>query len=306
MSAPRYHPPSVVYWMLSSKCVDDQMLLAPSPRVRFVIMLWLSRLQTRYDVEIVGFVFMGDHFHIVLRLRMSRLPAIMQSFKSGLAKALNKVHDRRGAFWMERYHDDALLDDASVVTHVNYMHANPVRAHLVARADEYPGISSWKAYAEDLISLSETYFDEAQWLAAGGVESKRARYTQTATVTIGRPPGWDSLSAQGRRRAVAACVSEMRAEERRCAVERGEAREVPTVRALVDRDPRSRAKSPKRSARTKRASGTDAQLELFEEAYREVMLAYRAASAAFRATGVLGPFPAGTYPPRLMYALLES
>lgn len=307
MSAPRYQPNHVMYWMLSSKCVDDQMLLAPTPLVRFLIMRWLSRMQTLHDVEIVAFVFMGDHFHVVLRLRKSRLPSIMRDFKAALAKSLNAAHGRQGTLWMRRYHDDALLDEASVATHVNYIHANPVRAHLVERASEYPGISSWKAYAEDLESLSETYFDEARWLAAGGLESKRGRYTKTATVWIGRPPGWEDHSPAGRRRAVRVCVGEMAAEERRCAAERElERRRVAPVSTLVTRDPRSRAKTPKRSSKRKRASGTEEQVERFEEAYRETMLAYRKASAAYLATGVMGPFPAGTYPPRLMYALLET
>ena len=131
MSNPRYHPRSVRLWKLSSKCVDDQFLLAPTEEVYTLVMLFLAKMQELYDVELVAFVFMGNHFHIIVRLNEDRLPDIMRDFKGGLAKALNELHGRRGALWMERYDDDAVLDDDAAGTAVDYFHANPVRALLV-------------------------------------------------------------------------------------------------------------------------------------------------------------------------------
>ncbi len=307
MSKPRYHPPGVEYWMIGSKCVDDQLLLTPSPFIRFLIMLWLSRMQTLHDVEVVAFVFMGNHFHIVFRLRKSRLAAIMRDFKAALAKSLNAALGREGTVWMRRYDEKALLNDASVDTRVHYVHANPVRAGLVARALEYPGVSSWRAYAEDLDSLTERWFDEEAWRAAGADDSAREEYVRTATVRISRPSTWDGLSAEGRRAAVAACVAVMDEEERRAATERElERAPMPRASSISKRNPRSRPERPKRTSKSARPWPDDEETARFWEAYREVMLVYREASAAFRATGILGPFPAGTYPPRLMYALVET
>lgn len=307
MSAPRYHPAGVEYWMIGSKCVDDQLLLTPSPFIRFLIMLWLSRMQTLHDVEVVAFVFMGNHFHIVFRLRRSRLPAIMRDFKAALAKSLNAALGREGTVWMRRYDDKALLNEASVDTRVHYVHANPVRAGLVGRALEYPGISSWRAYVEDLDSITETWFDEVGWRAAGAKEAERAEYTRTATVRISRPPSWEGLSTAGRRGAVAACVARMDEEERRAAAEREPERpRAPSGSWILKVNPRSRPERPKRTKPSRSSWPDDEEMARFREAYREVMLAYRVASDRYLATGILGAFPAGTYPPRLMYALLET
>jgi REP element-mobilizing transposase RayT len=59
-------------------------------------------------VELVAFVFMGNHFHILVRLHEDQLPDIMRDFKGGVAKALNRLHGRRGALWMEELVIDAL------------------------------------------------------------------------------------------------------------------------------------------------------------------------------------------------------
>ncbi|MFO0711791.1 MAG: hypothetical protein U0353_18205 [Sandaracinus sp.] len=78
---------------------------------------------------------------------------------------------RRGAFWMERYDDDAVLDDAAAEAAIHYFHANPVRAHVVERADDYVGVSSWKAYAEDLDTLTRSSTSRA-----GGARARRSRW----------------------------------------------------------------------------------------------------------------------------------
>ncbi len=291
--------------MVGSKCVDDQFHLAPTPEARMLIMLFLAKMQELHDVEIIGFVFMGNHFHLIVRLRGTRLAEVMQNFKAGLAKAMNKVLGRRGTFWMERYDDDALLDDAAIATKLHYLHANPLRAHLVERIEDFPGVSSWQAYAKNLDSLTETYFDEAAWRQAGSHEAERADFTRTATVKIGRPPSWHGLSVRERRAATNACVATMRREERTMAAERERARTtVPSPSSIVTRDPRSRPQRPKRAPKRKWASGTPEQVAAFREAYREMLVVYRAASLRFRETGVLGPFPEGTYPPRIMHPLI--
>ncbi|MBN8609426.1 MAG: transposase [Deltaproteobacteria bacterium] len=136
MSKPRFHPPNVRVWKLGSKCVDDQFLLAPSPEVYTLVFLFLAKMLELYDVELIGFVFMGNHFHLLVRLNEDRLPDIMRDFKGGLARALNRLHGRRGALWMERYDDDAVLDDDACDSALHYlMPIRCVRASSRRRSD---------------------------------------------------------------------------------------------------------------------------------------------------------------------------
>jgi REP element-mobilizing transposase RayT len=308
MSTPRYHPRSVRLWKLGSKCVDDQYLLTPTPDVCTLVYLFLAKMQELYDVEVLAVVFMGNHFHLLLLVREARLPDVMRDFKGGLARALNRLLGRRGALWMERYDDDAVLDDAAAETAIHYFHANPVRAHVVAKADDYVGVSSWKAYTEDLDALTHTYFDERAWRRAGSPESLRGLYTQSITVKIGRPPSWTGISAQERRAKVRALRANMHEEEKQAAAQRERTgRGVPSEEEVVSRNPRSRPADPEpKRPKRKRASGSDDLVQRFHEAYAEMMPAYQAASLEFRTTGKLPPFPEGTYPPRIMYAFVES
>ena len=120
MSQPRYHPRHVRLWKIGSKCVDDQFLLTPTPALCTLVCLFLAKMQELYDVKVVGVVFMGNHFHLLLMVYEDRLPDVMRDFKGGLAKAVNALLGRRGALWMERYDDDAVLDDAAAETALHY------------------------------------------------------------------------------------------------------------------------------------------------------------------------------------------
>ena len=72
--------------------------------------------------------------------------------------------------------------------------ANPLRAGLVERCEDYPGVSSFHAYLTGTDSISTTYFDEDGWRAAGADTEARERFTHTATVPIGRPPSWEGMN----------------------------------------------------------------------------------------------------------------
>lgn len=304
MSPPRFHHPDYTVFLIGSKCVDDQLLLAPTDVCRFVVMDVLQRALARYvDVMIIALVMMGNHPHILLRVRNDCLSDFMRDVKSGIGRRMNAILGRRGAFWMERYRDPPVLDDEAVMTTLHYIHANPLRAGLVERCEDYPGVSSFHAYLSGTNSISTTYFDEDGWRAAGADTEARERFTHTATVPIGRPPSWEGMNDLERRAADGAVVANIRDEERSLSAERESARRtVPPVESLPKKDPRGRPAKPKRDRKRKWAFGAPELVEAHRVAYSQMLPTYRAASRRYRETGELCPFPAGTYPPRIAKA----
>ncbi|MFO0713962.1 MAG: hypothetical protein U0353_29165 [Sandaracinus sp.] len=76
--------------------------------------------------------------------------------------------------------------------------------------------------------------------------------------------------------------------------------------SLVSRRAAERASAsvpPGRRTKSKKpqpwAHGSDEQVRAYEKAYAEVMVAYELASTRYPETGVLCPFLAGTFPPRI-------
>lgn len=300
MSLPRYHPPEVREYHCVSKCVDDQFLLTPTPEMAFHIARSWEVTQANYDFTLAAAVTMSNHGHDLVQPGATPLPSIMRLVKSQIARRANRVLGRSGAFYQGPYDATAILDAEASENALHYIHANPVRAHVVERAMSWFGFTTYRAFVEGKDSVSVTWFDEKKWRAKGAKEERRARYTYTATVKIGLPLAWQGLSSEEiaeRRRAL---CERMEAEERAAAQQRLESeRPIERPEAILAKDPRSRPEHPKKPRRRERAAGARSLIEQLAEAFEEVLPAYYRASEQYRRTGKLCPFPAGTYPPWL-------
>lgn len=300
MSLPRYHPPEVREYHVVSKCVDDQLLLTPTPEMQFILARSWEVTQDNYDFTLCAALAMGTHTHDLVQPGETPLPSIMRLVKSQIARRANRALDRDGAFYKGRYRDTAILDADASENALHYIHANPVRAHLVEHAVDWFGLTTLRAFVDGKDSFSVTWFDEKKWRRKGAREARREKYTYTATVKIGLPLAWEGLSQEEiavRRRALR---ERMDAEERAAAEQRrANERPLESPEAIMAKDPRSRPEQPKKGGRPERAAGARSLIEQLAAALVEVLPAYYRASEQYRRTGKLCPFPAGTYPPWL-------
>jgi putative transposase len=86
---------------------------------------------------------MPDHVHWLLELKASvTLSQVVQQCKSISAHHFNKVLNRSGKVWQAGFHDHALRTEETAVAAARYIIANPVRAGLCNRVEQY---SHWDA-----------------------------------------------------------------------------------------------------------------------------------------------------------------
>ena len=85
-----------------------------------------------------AFVLMPDHLHWLFTLRRESLATVMQEFKSLSARAVNRRLHARGPLWQQGFHDHAIRNDESLIRIARYIIANPLRANLVTRINDYP------------------------------------------------------------------------------------------------------------------------------------------------------------------------
>jgi REP element-mobilizing transposase RayT len=88
-----------------------------------------------YDLH--AFVVMANHVHLLVmpRVRPSRF---LQTLKGYTAREANRLLGRTGLpFWQAESYDHAVCDDREFCRIKDYVEKNPVKAGLVARAEEY-------------------------------------------------------------------------------------------------------------------------------------------------------------------------
>ena len=133
-------------YFVTNRCFQAQFLLRPSKRVNAIILGLLAKYAEEYDIEIFGFVFMSNHFHLLLRARKLNLSRFMGVFQSVLTRELNRLFDRDDTIFPRRFTSPEVLDDESMWEKMHYMMNNPCLSNLVDHPDKWPGISSWQIH----------------------------------------------------------------------------------------------------------------------------------------------------------------
>ena len=155
-------------------CYKRRKFLQHDQAKRIVIGQLGSRL-SRHDGLCIGFVIMPDHVHALIWFpEPGQLSAFMNKWKELSSHGIKTLYRERypayvscfdGAepIWQARYHGFNIWSRRKVEEKLDYMHLNPVRAGMVARAVDY----RWSS---------------APWYLAG----------KSVGLSIGWPPGLET------------------------------------------------------------------------------------------------------------------
>lgn len=153
-----------------------------------VVDTWQRFAGERYDL--IAWVVMPNHVHVLIRTYEGvALGKIVQSWKSYTGRRIGEMMDARGSrpgsrpggrgsqgrgsqrrgsqgaqgVWMREYWDRFIRNEAHFCAAVDYIHQNPVKAGLVARAEDWP----WSSAREFTMS------DATARLGSGGAEGAK-------------------------------------------------------------------------------------------------------------------------------------
>ncbi|MCA9335821.1 transposase [Candidatus Saccharibacteria bacterium] len=88
-----------------------------------------TEMYRQYDVEVVAYCLMGNHFHLLLFQEHdpTQIAGLMRSVSTAYAMYFNRRHRSRGHLFQEVYRASPVSDDA-YLTHISrYIHLNPAK-----------------------------------------------------------------------------------------------------------------------------------------------------------------------------------
>jgi putative transposase len=100
----------------------------------------LELTRKRYNCEVIGYVVMPQHVHLLLSEPLDHevpLSKALQSLKLSVSKRLAQK-----PFWQTRYYDFNVFTHNKRVEKLKYMHRNPVIRGLVEKPEDWP----WSTY----------------------------------------------------------------------------------------------------------------------------------------------------------------
>jgi putative transposase len=148
--------PEVTYHTIS-RCIEKRELMKPM-EMKDLMLVILNKALNKYSFDLVAYTIMDNHFHFYIRTKKDceTISRIMQYIKSQYSRRFNKLTDRTGPLWNERFKDTIIEITKNPITLFFYIlffiFYNPVRRKKVSDPRYYT-YGSINAYLhEDYIS----------------------------------------------------------------------------------------------------------------------------------------------------------
>ena len=154
----------------------------------------------RYPVDVLAYCLMGNHWHLLLRPRTSiALPRLMGWLGTTHSRRRHAhLRDAPGHLYQGRYKSFPVQDDEHFLIVARYVQANPLRAKLVRRAEDWRW-SSLRPFADGPPIAPWPVARPAKWLQrVNGALSDADLSAVRTSVVRGRPFGseaWTKATA---------------------------------------------------------------------------------------------------------------
>ena len=126
----------------------------------------LERTKERYGYLLHGYVFMSNHYHLLIETPRANIKQIMQNINTSYTVFVNRKYGRSGHLFQGRYKAFIINKERYLLVLGRYIHLNPVRAGVVRRPEDF----GWSSYRDYLSVRSDGLVDTDETL---GLFSKR-------------------------------------------------------------------------------------------------------------------------------------
>ncbi|CDF57758.1 REP-associated tyrosine transposase [Thermobrachium celere] len=141
MREPRYHFEGAIYHV-TTRCNNKEYILENDNYKRFIIKQ-LKDYNKKFDYELLGYVIMNNHYHLLIRTHKDSISTIMFNLNNVIAKFLNTALERTGHALEKRFHCNLIETDSQLFATLRYIHRNPLRANICEDVDKYLWSSHW-------------------------------------------------------------------------------------------------------------------------------------------------------------------
>ncbi len=171
------------FYMVTRRTFEGIFRCAPLDEINEILLFCLAYAASKYKIEVHGFSFMSNHFHLIVRDPKQNLSGFMHWLSLFSSKSINFYLGRRGIIWSpEPFSSQELHYIEDILDKLVYTLCNPTQAGIVQDLSDWIGN----------ISLPEHYRNDFTF------EAKRPKFfkesskkiPKTATLKLCVPPGF--------------------------------------------------------------------------------------------------------------------
>ncbi len=134
---------------ITTKTLNNHPFFSDSTNAEYLVSSILFGCKNNW-FDLIAFVIMPDHLHLISIAKGKNISQIMHSIKSYSSKEINKANLRNGSVWQSSFRDLTLWSEELVIEKMNYIHNNPMRKGLVSDPKDYNYSSANRRFEGDL------------------------------------------------------------------------------------------------------------------------------------------------------------
>lgn len=117
------------------------------------------RFKRRYQFKLFAYCLMTNHIHLLVEVgEAGTLSQIMHSITTAHTRHYHHKYQSTGHVWQGRFKSPIVSDDAYMLTVMQYIEQNPVRAGLASAVDQY----RWSSYRLNVRTETSRLLDREQ------------------------------------------------------------------------------------------------------------------------------------------------
>lgn len=154
----RIKGPECTYHIIARGNNKQNIFIDNDDKTRFLNTI--KKFKIKYNFILYTYVLMDNHIHIIMNSNGEDISKIMQSINISYTYYFNRKYNRTGHLFQDRFKSIIIDDESYLINLSKYIHNNPKRAGMAARAYEYPWSSCglYTSDTEDMFDIVNVQF----------------------------------------------------------------------------------------------------------------------------------------------------
>lgn len=298
----RFIPQGGALVEVTCRTIQGRLLLRPSNLLRDIAIGVLARAARLYPVDVHAFVFMSNHYHLLVSAPdAQRLARFVGYLNSNLAREVCRLTGWGDRVWSRRYHSIVVSDESKAqVARLKYVLSHGVKEGLVEHPSKWPGANSISALLADG-ALQGVWFNRTlEWAARQRGESfNRFEYSTRETLKLEPLPCWTGRDQATLVREITALVKAicLEAEVANLNPRRLGSR----LQRVLRRNPQTRPEKLKRTPAPRFHCASKRARDKLHHAYHCFVQAHREGAESVSRGSPSSLFPPGSFPSPLPF-----
>jgi putative transposase len=171
---PRYFAPEIPLHIILRG--NDRKAIVGNDEDLLFFRTTLADAAAKHDLRVHAYVIMTNHLHLLATPKKpDSAPKTLQRLGRIYVQYFNRRYRRTGTLWEGRYRATAVEAEAYLIHLMRYIELNPVRAGMVARADEY----AWSSFRANALGAADALVTPHSVYLSIDSDSERRRVAYT-------------------------------------------------------------------------------------------------------------------------------